>query len=168
MHNIWRNEHADWKTKKRLYVTYIQSTVLHGCEAWVMDEKTEKALNSFNSKCLAVLTGRSIREEATDPSHNMVAAAFERRRRWVGHVLRMDDGRLAKQTLKATFNEDKEVMSSLVGRLVNGRDCTWEDLEEMAEDRSEWRKESKKVTKELVTQNRKGTVRRNPSRRCKE
>jgi len=30
MFKIWHNEHADWKTKKQLYVTYIQSTVLHG------------------------------------------------------------------------------------------------------------------------------------------
>ena len=83
-------------------------------------------------------------------------------------MLRMEDGRLAKQTLKATFEEDKKVVSSLVGRLVNGRDHTWEDLEELAADRSEWRKESKKTTKELVQQSRKGVQRRNPSRRCKE
>ena len=168
MYKIWTSEWADWKLKKRLFMVYIQSTVLHGCETWRMDEKTEKALNSFNSRCMARMTGRTIHEEASNPSHNLVAAAYERRRCWLGHVLRMEEGRYARLALQATFEADRQVSSSLVGRTTCGTDLTWEALEELAGDRTAWRKESKTITKELTEVRKEGALRRNTRRTCRE
>ena len=168
MQRIWRSEHADWATKKRVFVTYIQSTVLHGCETWTMNSETEKAINSFNSKCMATLTGRTIYEEAKDPSHNLLIAVFERRRGWAKKLLGLRDERLAKQALKATFEHDKKEVDTLLGGILGGRDMTWTELEDMAGDRGEWRKESMKINTELIQTNKKGILRRNATRKCRE
>ena len=168
MYRIWSCDWADWALKKRLFMVYIQSTVLHGCETWRMDGKTERALNGFNSGCMAKMTGRTIHEEASNPTYNLVAAAYERRRTWLGHVLRMEEGRYAKLALQATFEADRNVSSSLVGRLVAGTDTTWADLEELAGDQTEWRKESKATTKTLVEEKKEGALRRNNRRTCRD
>ena len=98
-------------------------------------------LNGLDSKCMAVITGREIKDEAAEPTYSMVAAAHESRRRWTGHVIRMGETRMPRQATKAVFEEQKDAEGTLIGDL--GWEGAWEGLESAAEDRREWRKESK-------------------------
>ena len=72
-------------------------------------------------------------------------SAHERRRRWTGHVIRMGETRMPRQATKAVF-EDAE--GTLIGDL--GWEGAWEVLESAAEDKREWRKESKLMREKRV------------------
>ena len=50
----------------RLHVVAACSIMYCGSEAWVLDETTRRALNGTNSKMVIVITGRHIREEASE------------------------------------------------------------------------------------------------------
>ncbi len=46
--------------------------LLYGCESWKITEKVKRKLNGTASKMLATITGRTIQEEARNPTVNVV------------------------------------------------------------------------------------------------
>ncbi len=76
------------------------------CESWKMTEKVKRKLNGAASKMLATITGRTIQEEARNPTINVVMKARYRRWSWLGHVLRMPEHRLVRQVLRQTYSRD--------------------------------------------------------------
>ena len=60
-------------------------------------------LNGFNSRQLDLhrITGRSYREEANTPSHDLLTAARTRRHQRLGHILRMPADRLVRHAVLA-------------------------------------------------------------------
>ena len=51
------------------YVTGVLSTaLLHNVGSWPLDARTQRKLNGVNSRMLAKMTGRSVREEAREPT----------------------------------------------------------------------------------------------------
>ncbi len=52
----------------RLFQASVISTLLYGCESWKMTEKVKRKLDSAASKMLATITGRTIQEEARNPT----------------------------------------------------------------------------------------------------
>ncbi len=64
-----------------------------------MTEKVKRKLNGAASKMLATITGKTIQEEAPNPTMNVVMKAQDRRGSWLGHVLRMQEDRLVRQVL---------------------------------------------------------------------
>ena len=66
--------------------------------------------------------------------------------RATGHVVRMEEKRMVRQTIKATFEEQRNEGGALIGELKwRG---TWDRLEKTAGDRKEWRKEPKRLREE--------------------
>ena len=80
------------KLKLQLYESGVCSMATHAFEAWKLSDANMKALQLWNAKRLAFITGRSFRQEYKYPSFNLVAALRVRRLRWLGHVLRMEEG----------------------------------------------------------------------------
>ncbi len=68
-------------------------------EAEEVLESGERKLNGAASKMLATITGRTIQEEARNPTINVVMKARDRRWSRLGHVLRMPEHRLVRQVL---------------------------------------------------------------------
>ena len=67
------------------------SVLVYGCEAWWLVESMMRSLNSCNSRCLHLMTGRSYREEAVETSVDLMALIRDRRLRWLGYVLRAEE-----------------------------------------------------------------------------
>ena len=86
---------------------------------------------------LAHITGHSQRTEATSATttFNLVKWIRARRLKWVGHILRMDDERLIKQTLHYIFHnpQDGDILMD-----VRATDC--QHLLRQASDRDAWRR----------------------------
>ena len=59
-----------------------------------------------------------------------------RRLKWVGHILRLSDKRLVKQTLKVIFDNRQE--GDILMDVAD--DLTWVQLQKQAEDKDEWRR----------------------------
>ena len=87
------------KNRTRLYIQLIVMTMTHGSEAWVLNTKVKKMINSVNSKMLSQITKRSIHEEAKHPTFNVINHIKARRFEYLGHILRLDNDRTLKSLL---------------------------------------------------------------------
>lgn len=103
---VWNNSQLTENTKLRVYQACVLSTLLYGSESWTTYAKQEKRLNSFHLRCLRRLlqiswqdkvTNAEVYERAGIPS--LQALLSKRRLRWLGHVVRMDTGRIPKDIL---------------------------------------------------------------------
>lgn len=99
--HIWNKRLLPVALKLRLYRARICSTLRHGSEAWTLKPKSLRTLNGWNSRHLHIITGRTFREEALQPSYDLVRAIRQSRHRWLGHVLRMSPKRLIHQAIVA-------------------------------------------------------------------
>ena len=78
--------------KISLYRSLVISKFTYGHVAWLLDAKTLKFVNGFNSKCLSLITGRSIRDEAVNPTFDLCQHLRSTRLRLLGHILRIHMG----------------------------------------------------------------------------
>ena len=93
-------------TKMRVYQACVLSTLLYGSESWTLYTRQEGRLNAFHLRSLRKILGitwqdrvpnKDVLARAKIPS--MFALLSQRRLRWLGHVVRMQDGRIPKDIL---------------------------------------------------------------------
>ena len=92
--------------RSRCTTPCVLSILLYGNETWPAYARQEPRLNSFHLRCLRRILGiswqdrvpnKDVLERAGIPS--MFAMLSQRRLRWLGHILRMEGGRLPKDVL---------------------------------------------------------------------
>ena len=100
---VWENKKLTTKTKIAVYSACVLSTLLNGSETLTLYAWQEKMLNTFDLRTLRRILGvrwsdritnNEILERADIPS--MCTLLRKHRLRWLGHVRRMDDGRIPK------------------------------------------------------------------------
>ena len=150
---VWSNPNLTERTRLRVYHACVLMTLLYGSETWTTYARQEKKLNSFHMRCLRRILqikwqdrvpDTEVLEQANTCSLNALLA--ERRLRWLGHVRRMDTGRIPKDLLYGELVEGRRKAGRPKLRLKDAckRDMikcsidpdTWE---RQAEDRSAWR-----------------------------
>ena len=103
---VWENPKLTTQTKMAVYNACIISTLLYGSETWTTYARQEKRLNSFHMRCLRRILGISWQDKI--PNTEVLAKAGlpsmftllrQRRLCWLGHVRRMEDGRIPKDIL---------------------------------------------------------------------
>ena len=103
---VWDNDMLTVKTKMKVYQGLVLSTLLYGSEAWALYSHQERGLNAFHLRCIRRLLGLTWQDRVTNidvlakagmPS--IFTTLTTRRLRWLGHVSRMDDGRIPKDLL---------------------------------------------------------------------
>ena len=87
------------KLRLRFYTVLIVSTLIYGSSAWLFDENLKRRVNGVNSKMTSSITKRSIHNEAREPSFNIINFVLQRRRAYLGHILRMDPSRMVRRFL---------------------------------------------------------------------
>ena len=97
--HLWDNDDLWLKTKLLLYQSGVLSVLTYGQEAWQLTEKIMTMLRGWNARCLARITGRTVREETVDPTFDLIKSIRVRRLRWVGHVLRKPEASLDRKAL---------------------------------------------------------------------
>ena len=82
------------------------STVLYGSESWTLHARKEKQLNTFHMLGLQRvlnITWQGNVPNYTVPKRAEIPSLYtplrQTRLRWLGHVVRMDDGRIPKDLL---------------------------------------------------------------------
>ena len=93
-------------TKMKVYQACVLSTLLYGSEAWTLYMWQERKLNAFHMRCLRRLLGITWQDRVTYANilsqagvQSLFGILSQRRLRWLGHVCRMDDGRIPKDIL---------------------------------------------------------------------
>ena len=139
---VWSNKKLTEHTKVQVYRACILSTLLYGSEAWTLHARQERKLHTFHTRCLRRIfnvtwqdkvPNNAILERAQLPS--MYSILKERRLRWLGHVTRMNDGRIPKDLLYGELSSGKRA----VGRpLLRYKDVCKRDLQAIRLDLNTW------------------------------
>ena len=131
------------RTKLKIYRCAIGSLfTYYGSEAWCLNDENLRRLNRANASCLHRFTGKSRIEESrrTTCTYSLCDDIRRRRLTWLGHILRMKktDGkeRLVKVALRV--QHDMEGRGDLF--MDAPRLQSFEEIEEMAQDRATWRR----------------------------
>ncbi len=150
---VWENPMLTINTKMRVYQACVLSTLLYSSESWTLYARQERRLNTFHLRSLRRILGitwkdhipnKDVLAQARVPS--MFALLSQRRLRWLGHVSRMQSGRIPKDILYGELTTGSRPAGRPLLRYkdVCKRDmkagnidpASWEDA---ASDRSRWR-----------------------------
>ena len=140
-------------TKLKVYQACVLSTLLYGSESWSTYARQENRLESFHLRCLRRILGITWQDKVTSAAVLKQAGSLsvhlmlsQRRLRWLGHVHRMEDGRIPKNVLYGELAMGRRPVSrpALRYKDVCKRDLKLTDIntdswESLAEDRSGWR-----------------------------
>ena len=137
MRHVWSSTTIPLKLKLHIYQTGVCSRLVYGSEGWILDAKTCAMLNGSNSRMISHITKKTVREEASRRTRSFDIMMWIRARRlqWIGHILRMDDKRLVKKTVKYIYDNRSEgdLLMDTPVRL------SWKELEKLAKNRDMWR-----------------------------
>ena len=103
---VWENPKLTTKTKMAVFDVCVVSPLLYESEAWTTSSKQERKLNSFHLRSLRGILGIRWRDKLPNTEvldraglPTMYTLLRQRRMRWIGHVRRMEDGRIPKDNL---------------------------------------------------------------------
>lgn len=153
---LFTSRMLSWTTKVRLYKTLVRPVLLYGAEAWTLTVRDASALQVFENKMLRRIFGRKLVDgtwrirtnaEISDlfASPGVTAELKGRRLQWLGHLHRMDEGRVARQVWRADVRAPRppgrprkrwadQVIADL--RIQGLGPSEWQDV---AVDRGRWR-----------------------------
>jgi len=149
--NIWKNKNTSLAVKIRLYESLVISTLLYGAEShkwkirnsspWVPEETVGI---TWRDK----VKNEDIRKKTG--SRKLEDIIKERKLRWLGHVLGIDNSRTARQAAHWELrgykrNQDdqgtwRKNWVDVLKRDLRQMHLTWEEAEELANDKAEWRR----------------------------
>ena len=150
---VWTNSKLTMTTKMTVYNACVLCTLLYCSETWTTYARQKKRLNTFHLRSLRRLLGISWQDKVTNTDvisraglPIMYTLLRKRRLRWLGHVYRMQDGRISKHILYGELAAGQRGLGrpQLRYKDVCKRDMkalgininSWEDL---AADRTSWR-----------------------------
>ena len=139
--------------KMAVYHACVISTLLYGSEAWTTYARQEKRLNDFHLRSLRRIFGISWQDKVTNAevlSRAGLPSVFtllrQRRLRWLGHVHRMQDGRIPKDLLYGELASGRRATGrpqlrfcDVVKRDMKATNMNTESWESLADDRSKWK-----------------------------
>ncbi|GAA6072582.1 NLR family CARD domain-containing protein 3-like [Tachysurus ichikawai] len=103
---VWKNPNLTEKTIICIYHACVLSTLLYSSEAWTNYASQEVKLNSFHLRCLRRILRIQWQDKVPNTEvlertgmNSMFSILSERHLRWLGHVRRMDPGRIPKDLL---------------------------------------------------------------------
>ena len=147
---VWGNKKLTTSTKIAVYRACVLKTFLYGGESWTTYAGQEKRLNTFHMRCLRRIhwsdkvTNNEVLERSGLPT--LFTLLRQRRLRWLGHVRRMENGRIPKDLLYGKLEHGSRPVGRPKLRFKDSCKCdmfatgldvdSWETL---AGDRSRWR-----------------------------
>ncbi|GAB1611165.1 uncharacterized protein LOC115228424, partial [Argonauta hians] len=149
---VWNNKMLTIRTKVKVYQACVLSTLLYGSETWTLYSHQERRFNTFHMRSLRRLLGITWQDHVPNEDvlsrvglKSMFAMLTQRRLRWLGHVCRMEDGRIPKEVLYGEIAAGPRPVGrptlrykDVCKRDLMGCEIDPEDLEEAVSDRAAW------------------------------
>ena len=150
---VWANDTLRVSTKMSVYRACILSTLLYGSETWSTYARQEEQLQIFHLRSLRFILGIKWEERKTNVDVLEIAGLpsiytllRQRRLRWLGHVHRMNDGRIPKDLLygelvKGERNRGRPILRyrDVCKRDLKALDIDPSSWEKIASDRDAWK-----------------------------
>ena len=99
---LWQSKQFSIPLKCKLCRALVLSVVLYSSELWTINKSTQRKLENFHTSCLRRIIYFSSMERVTNVEvlarsrmSTLSAMITIKRLKWFGHVLRMNDDRLA-------------------------------------------------------------------------
>ena len=139
---VWTNPKLTRRTKMAVYSACVISTLLYASETWTTYAKQERRLKTVHMRSLRHILGISWQDRVTNADvlsraglSTLYTLLRQSRLRWLGHVHRMDDGRIPKDILYGELASGSTGRPQLRYKDVVKRDkkpldintATWED-----------------------------------------
>ena len=108
--SLWRQQCVDTGVKMQVYRTLVSQVLLYGAHSWNLTaaqlEKLEVLQRHHLRRIVGVrrsdrLSNEDLLQRCQQPT--IAAQLHQRRGHWIGHLLRMGDGRIAKRVLFSTL-----------------------------------------------------------------
>lgn len=184
---VWENKNLTTNTKLRVYRACVLSTLLYGSETWTTYARQETKLNTYHMRCLRRILSITWADKITNTevlnrakSTTIFAMLSERRLRWLGHVRRMDKGRIPKDLLYGQLEQGTRPTGrpqlryrDVCKRDMQAANISIETWEEVASDRNAWRhavksgteksEKERAITREGKRQRRKASIANQPN-----
>jgi hypothetical protein len=131
---LWGVQSLSLKTKVLCYRVYILPVLMFGSETWALTTAQTLMLERVHTRCLRDMMGVTLADRHTN-AHvrevcgipSLAALLRNNRLRWLGHVARMEEGRLPQVAL---FSSLHFVFKRPCGRpRMRWEDCLKKDLE---------------------------------------
>ena len=150
---VWTNSELTMKTKMAVYNACVVSTLLYGSETWTTYTRQEKRLNSFHLRSLRRILDISWQDKVTNSEvlsraglPSMYTLLRQRRLRWLGHVHRMEDGRIPRDILygelaagKRSTGRPQLRFKDVCKRDMKALDINIQSWEDLASNRCHWK-----------------------------
>jgi len=135
--------------RMRLYKSSVCSILTYGSEAWRLTPKVCAALNGANSSMVSKITGRTIRDEATEgKTFDLVRWIRARKLQWLGHILRMGEERKIKRAIYVMFKTPQPGDMLMDAPQVD----SWYELCAYGCDREYWKARVRALRQPRITQ----------------
>ncbi len=159
---VWNNPSLTTNTKMRVYQACVLSTLLYASESWTTYARHEKKLNIFHLRCLRRILHIKWQDKVSNSKvleqaklKTLHSTLRERRLRWLGHVRRMDTGRIPRDLLYSELEEGtrptgrpKLRFKDVCKRDLKLCDISSDQWESIADDRAAWRHAVKQGVKQ--------------------
>src|SRR3984885_2110199 len=152
LEKIWKTSGLSIKIKIRLYEAVVVSTLLYGAETWPMSVVNGKRLEAAHHRWLRRILHVSWRDKVKNDTirritgqETMENIIRKRRLRWMGHVIRMDEARIAKQVMnwkpegRRGRGRPRKNWPGTIKEDLKCMDMTLEEATQLAVNREEWR-----------------------------
>ena len=110
----WNNSKLTVHTKIQIYRACVVTTLLYGSEPWTLRAWQERKLNAFHTHSLRRILNITWQDKVPNNTvleragcTSMFTLLKQRRMRWLGHVVRMDDGRIPWNLLHGELVQGK-------------------------------------------------------------
>ena len=150
---IWKSNSLSRKTKLRIFNSNVKSVLLYGSESWSLTQKLENKVQVFvNTSLRRILRIRwpetiSNLELWRQTDQTPIISQIKKRKyKWIGHTLRRPTNEIQRQALTwnppGTRRAGRPYLTwrRQVSKEIREKEKSWREIENLAQDRTEWRK----------------------------
>ena len=150
---VWASKSISTKVKVRLYVSLVLAVLLYGAETWPMTKVNTRKLEAAHHRWLRKILCITWRDKVTNErireltqQEKLEDIIRERRLRWTGHVMRMAQDRIARESVnwvpahgKRRPGRPHTDWQQTVKQDISRGGVSWEQVPLLAVDRVAWK-----------------------------